>query len=80
MTPTSISVKCFNKCDNGTLKLYFETSTTLYSGLQLYDVFTLIVEHYREALSSAPTTFVLEARVESDKDYILGHTIINSRV
>ena len=78
MTPISISVKCFKKRPEGSLHLYFESNTTLNSRLFLYDVFTLTIEQYKDVLSSSPSTFVLEVRVESDKDYILGHTIIPS--
>ena len=78
MTPISITVKCFKKRSEGSLQLYFESNTTLNSGLFLYDVFTLTIEQYKDVLSSSPSTFVLEVRVESDKDYILGHTIIPS--
>ena len=78
MTPISISVKCFKKRPEGSLHLYFESNITLNSGLFLYDVFTLTIEQYKDVLSSSPSTFVLEVRVESDKDYILGHTIIPS--
>lgn len=80
MQPISITVKCYKKCNDGSLALYFETQTTLNSGLFLYDVFTLAVEHYKDVLSSPCTNFVLEVRVENDKDYVLGHTIIPSRI
>ncbi len=78
MTPISILVKCFKKHTDGSLKLYFDSNTTFNSGLYLYDVFTLTVEHYKDVLSPSNFTFVLEVRVECDKDYILGHTIIHS--
>lgn len=78
MQPISISVKCFKKRSDGTLMLYFETQTTLNSGLFLYDVFTLTIEHYKDVLSPSNFEFILEVRVECDKDYILGHTKINS--
>ena len=78
MQPISISVKCFKKRIDGSMKLYFETQTTLNSGLFLYDVYTLAIEHYRDLLTSSPTEFILEIRVECDKEYILGHTIIPS--
>lgn len=78
MQPISISVKCFKKRSDGTLALYFETQTILNSGLFLYDVFTLVIEHYKDVLSSSNFEFVLEVRVECDKDYILGHSIIHS--
>lgn len=80
MQPISISVKCFKKRSEGSLQLYFESNTTLNSGLFLQDVFSLTVQQYKDILSSSPATFILEIRVESDKDYILGHTIIPSCV
>lgn len=80
MQPISISVKCYKKRSEGSLQLYFESNTTLNSGLFLHDVFNLAVEQYKDILSSSPATFILEVRVESDKDYILGHTIIPSCV
>ena len=78
MQPISISVKCFKKRFEGSLKLYFESNTTLNSGLFLYDVYTLAIEHYRDLLISSPNEFILEIRVECDKEYILGHTVIPS--
>lgn len=78
MNPISITVKCFKKRPDGTMNLYFDSHTTLNSGLFLYDVFTLAVEHYKEILSSSPCTFILEVLVECDRDYIKGHTIIHS--
>lgn len=78
MQPVSITVICYKKRSDGAMRLYFETQTTLNSGLFLYDVFTLAIEHYKDVLSSSNFEFVLEVRVERDKDYILGHTIINS--
>ena len=80
MQPISITVKCFKKRSEGSLHLYFESNTTLNSGLFLHDVFTLTVEQYKDILSSSPATFILEVRVESDNDYILGHTLIPSCV
>ena len=80
MQPILISVKCFKKRQNGTMNLYFESKTTLNSGLFLYDVFTLTIEHYKDILSSSPATFILEVLVECDRDYIKGHTIIPSCV
>lgn len=74
----TITVKCYKKRPDGTLKLYFDTLTTLNSGLFLYDVYTLTIEHYRELLSSSPATFTLDVCVERDNDYIKGHTIIPS--
>ena len=78
MQPISITVKCFKKRTDGTLKLYFDSLTTLNCGLILRDVFSLAIDHYKDVLSSSPCTFVLEVRVESDNDYISGHTIIPS--
>ena len=60
------------------MKLYFKSDNTLNSGLFLYDVYTLTVEHYRELLSSSPSNFILEVLVECDRDFIKGHTIIRS--
>ncbi len=80
MQPISISVKCFKKHTDGSLKLYFDSNTTFNSGLYLYDVFTLTVEHYKDVLSPSNFTFVLEVRVEKEKDYVLGHTIINPSI
>ena len=78
MQPISISVQCFKKRPDGSLRLYFESNNTLNSGLFLYDVYTLTLEHFRELFSSSPATFILEVRVECDTDYIKGHTIIPS--
>lgn len=77
MNPISISVKCFKKRPNGTMNLYFDSKTTLNSGLFLYDVFTLTIEHFKDILSSS-SSFILEVLVECDRDYIKGHTIIKS--
>lgn len=77
MKPISIKVKCFKKRPDGTLNLYFDSYTTLNSGLFLYDVFTLTIEHYKDLLSSSPNKFILEVLVECDRDYIKGHTIIS---
>lgn len=79
MQPISIKVKCFKKRPDGTLNLYFDSNNTLNSGLFLYDVFTLTIEHYKDVLSSSPSTFILDVLVESDRDYVKGHTIIHSR-
>lgn len=78
MLPISISVKCFKKRPNGTMNLYFDSQSTLNSGLFLYDVFTLTIEHYKDVLSSSSCTFILEVLVECDRDFIKGHTIIPS--
>ena len=78
MNPITISVKCFKKRPDGSLKLYFDSNTTLNCGLFLYDVFTLTIEHYRDLLSSSPTTFILDVCVESNHDFIKGHTVIAS--
>lgn len=78
MQPISIKVKCFKKRPNGTMNNYFDSNTILNSGLFLYDVFTLTIEHYKDILSSSPSTFILEVLVECDRDYIKGHTIIHS--
>lgn len=80
MQPISISVKCYKKRIDGTMTLYFDSQTTLNSGLFLYDVYTLTIEHYRELLSSSPATFTLDVLVELDRDYIKGHTIIRSSI
>lgn len=78
MKPISITVKCYKKRPDGTMTLYFESNNTLNSGLFLYDVYTLTIEHYRELLSPSPNKFILEVLVECDRDYIKGRTIINS--
>lgn len=78
MHPISISVTCFKKRPDGSLTPYFDSKTTLNSGLFLYDVFTLTTEHYKDVLSSSPCTFILEVRVESDNDYIKGHLKVTS--
>ena len=78
MTPISISVKCYKKRAEGCLALYFDTVTILRSGLSLNDVSTIILENYRDLLSSSPCTFVLDICVKYDKDYIKCHTIIPS--
>lgn len=78
MQTISISVTCFKKRPDGSLTPYFDSKTTLNSGLFLYDVFTLTIEHYRDVLSSSTCTFILEVRVECDNDFIKGHTKINS--
>lgn len=80
MQPISITVKCFKKRPNGTMNLYFDSQTTLNSGLFLYDVFTLTIEHYKDVLSSSSSSFILDVLVECDRNYIKGHTIINSNV
>lgn len=80
MQPISISVTCFKKRPDGSLTPYFDSKTTLNSGLFLHDVFTLTVQQYKDILSSSPATFILEVRVESDNDYIKGHTLIPSCV
>lgn len=80
MQPISISVKCFKKRSDGTLALYFETQTTLNSGLFLYDVFTLTIEHYKDVISSPCNTFTLDVCVECNNDFVKGHTIIPSRL
>lgn len=79
MQPISILVQCFKKRPDGSLMLYFENHSQLNSGLFLYDVFTLTIEHYKDVLSSSNFEFLLEVRVECDKDYILGHTKIHSK-
>lgn len=78
MQPISISVTCFKKRPDGSLSPYFDSKTTLNSGLFLYDVYTLTVEQYKDILSSSPATFILEVRVESNYDYIKGHIKIPS--
>lgn len=78
MKPISLTVKCYKKRSDGTMTLYFDGQTTLNTGLFLYDVYTLTIEHYRELLSSSPATFTLDVLVELDRDYIKGHTIIRS--
>lgn len=80
MQPISISVKCYKKRPDGTMKLYFELNSTLNSRLFLYDVYTLTIEHYRELLSSSPATFTLDVCVELDRDFIKGHTLIRSSI
>ena len=74
----SIKVRCFKKRANGSLTPYFDANINLNSGLFLYDVYTLTIEHYRELLSSSPATFTLDVCVECDNDFIKGHTIIPS--
>lgn len=80
MHPITITVICHKKRSDGAMRLYFESQTTLNSGLVLYDVFTLAIEHYRDILSSSPATFTLDVRVERDNDFIKGHTVIPSCV
>lgn len=80
MQPISITVKCHKKRSDGSMNLYFESKTTLNSGLFLYDVFTLTIEHYKEILSPSPSTFTLDVLVESGRDFIKGHTIIHSSI
>ena len=80
MDPITITVQCFKKRPDGSLNLYFDTQTTLNSGLFLYDVFTLTIEHYRELLSSSPATFTLDVCIESNHDFIKGHTVILSKL
>ena len=77
MYPYNIFIKCYKKCNDGSLAIYFETHSRLVSGLLLYDVYTLTREHYKEILSSSNLPLVLKVRVDSKKDYILGQTKIN---
>ncbi len=80
MNPISITVKCHKKRSDGSMQLYFESKTNLNSGLFLYDVFTLTVEHFKEILSPSPSIFTLDILVDSGRDFIKGHTIIHSCV
>lgn len=78
MYPYNITVKCYKTRPDGSLTIYFTTNSRLVSGLFLYDVFTQTIEHYKELLSSSNCPpLVLDVRVDSKKDYILGHTKIN---
>lgn len=77
MKSFNIIVKCYKKRQDGPLSIYFVTQSRLVSGLCLYDVFTQTLEHYKELLSSSNLPLVLDVRVDSKIDYILGHTKIN---
>ena len=80
MEPITITVKCHKKRTDGTMQLYFESHNTLNSGLFLYDVFTLTIEHYKDILSPSPSTFTLDVLVESGRDFIKGHSLIPSSI
>lgn len=80
MQPISIKVKCFKKRPDGTMNLYFDSNTTLNSGLFLYDVFTLTMEHFKDVFTSSSCKFILDVCVECGRDFINGHTIINPTV
>ena len=74
----NIYVKCFKTHPDKLTTVLFETHSKLNSGLLLYDVYTLAREHFKDLLSSSNSGYILELKVESKDDYILGKTKIPS--